>query len=380
MAEPLVQFRQKRIVVRICIFLVVDNVAKVLKGASCIAQPGPRLIQVERGRQMRSFGAEVIQLEQEILSQHTLKAQAPLLGVRRREMRIDAIGGVSIGRERRRKRIRIDLYGIGRRRIERLWVAEGRVQSQRVKPVQSCGLVVEDSVAATNHGVLVARGLPGETESWREILVIGIKQGVADAILAFDAQASSRNRGVEGRHLIVFFAGRRVVLPTQSQIDREIGRDLIVVLHEERGAGHTVVEPGTVWIPRRAGRQSHDHVGQSIAADGTGGRVGETEHASAVIGLQIGTEKLAPFPAELQRVLAARPGEVVDDLIGCVVTLGGQVGRTAQSREAGDRGAWQSAIVGQRRKEDVLPARGTKDCYLPARVDSQADLCRCETR
>ena len=164
-------------------------------------------------------------------------------------------------------------------------------------------LIVIDTESAANHGLAAAERIvrkPDARPEIRELLPVRLRPVHAD----LDQRIA---RKIVDREPIVLLVGDAVILPAQAQVQRQPGRDLVIVLDER---------PERVHVERRRGRPGCLR-GLSRGTGQERGQCPECQHAAgAAVEIVVGeTPELA---AHADGVLAADPADGVAVLIGGV--------------------------------------------------------------
>src|SRR5207245_850123 len=185
--------------------------------------------------------------------------------------------------------------------------------------------VLRDPVAAAEDPAVA---LPvGEAQPRLEALVVGlVERAVLDAsVLGQDLLARLQR---EIRLPVVLLHERLRVGPPQTEVEGEVGRDLEVVLHEERDA---VVEVRP-RIRSAAAPLAPNLVEEEVGERGSreGAAVAEDAQQAIVAGIEALLHVMKELAAELQGMTAPHPRQLLVELVGLVPGV-----RVARSRPDG---------------------------------------------
>ena len=259
---------------------------------------------------MGSLGSRVSDAEYADALHLLLDIEVPVLGVR----------GLEIGADEAQGRRRNKPVGGGERVAQRSAAIDRdrevwRIEIERRIDIEHAGVIV-DSISATEHRMIHRR--PGKAHARVVARAPTVGSGTRDPV-GSDLHRLSGGK-VECRHAIGGIGGRRVVFNPQSQVQRQVARDLPIVLHiGSRGLAAKGLGPGVLRLDG-IGRQPQ----QEVAHRGACERAGEI-HLAAAIDFDIAIFlKIANFAAHLNTVRAANHGEVIGQLIGIVGAVDGQ--------------------------------------------------------
>src|SRR3954454_10363376 len=120
--------------------------------------------------------------------------------------------------------------------------------------------VVEDTGAAADYGLSIAKRLPGKSKPGREVVVLSLPECATQTVLSGFHHAPGRR--VERRYIVVLFSRRREYFPAQSQIQSEVTRHLVVILSEEPDRRRLLIPVRRVsQRTLRGSRPTKQHVG-----------------------------------------------------------------------------------------------------------------------
>src|SRR5271155_1631516 len=196
--------------------------------------------------------------------------------------------------------------------------------------------VVEDAEAAAHHNLAGAEHIPGESQAWGKIIVVGIYESAIGSAGIASVQDSLRRVWKDGgllpreeaQNLVVNVVLRHVVIPAQAVIQSEVRSHFKSILRiQTDGPGTDAVNRSgvlVVIVPEAA-----DKVGLIAAGKGrlVASKIKSSIVVIVVVKIQLQASKVR---AEFEFVLAAGPGKVIGPLKGVVVQPGGTLYRRSQ--------------------------------------------------
>lgn len=153
---------------------------------------------------------------------------------------------------------------------ERLIAPEGKTAEKGRNAVSTGIIVVKDSISASDNDILEPRRLVGEAKTRRKIVEVFIEDTalvlrppiedelpvrIHESFSAAGCPYGSRARIEIGKDAVVFL-NRRAVFPAESQIERQVPRDLPIILHVEVPGGREGLRKGHAGVACRLTGQS----------------------------------------------------------------------------------------------------------------------------
>ncbi len=208
-----------------------------------IADPGQRLVALDRRHEMSGFVPDVADVRRHGVGQQALDKHVPLLGELRAKVRVPGahLAGRHIARNQIEEAGR-QRAGPGGEVVRHIRLEEERRVERQPQVGASALHVLRDAVGTAHHPALGRP--PGHAEAWLEALLVPLVEGAALAIAILSENLPAGGQ-VEVALAVVLLDHRLRVGPAHPEIQGQRGGCLEVVLHEQRDA---VVEVG----PRRS--------------------------------------------------------------------------------------------------------------------------------